>query len=205
MRKSVSAIFLVLACALCLGCQSTPYVGKLTPCDDEPDWVSRGPGEFAEGEGKVIVAVGVASHEPNLALKRNRALRDARAELAKQLDVYATGMSRSLGRSHAGYFDKDRAGSTEFFQAASRSVVEACCKGIKDAAWWNCAVTDQMFVLVRVPEEQFLNRCRESVAEQARAREGELFKGKTEEALGKLAEELDTFLLRPARGYLAGK
>jgi len=204
MRGSISLPVAVVILALCFGCKSTPdlYSGNLTPCGDEPEWISRGSGEFAEGDEKALYAVGVASGEPSLSLKRKKALLDARLELSRQLRVYVASLTRNLQQSHKDYFDESTASSIEFFQEASKALTEAELKGSKAVAWWACPITGELFVLVKMPDQDLLDLYKQRVQKMAREQEAELFKEKTEEALKKLDEELDKLHLRKSRGNL---
>jgi hypothetical protein len=202
MERLSSIAALVLGVSLLTACSYGPEVGKLTPCSDEPEWVSRGGGEFDWQGGKDIVAVGAGAHEPKLDARLQKARADARSKLASQLGAYAAELADSLSQNLKMYFDPKATDAAGFFREAAKPVIEAALEGHNELAWWHCPVTQELFVLVRVPESQFLDAYKQQVHKFALERRERVFRQNTQEALKKFDQELDKLGARKARGYL---
>ncbi len=191
---------IMVAVALCLlsSCAGRPRVGRVTPCPDEPEWIARGSGEFEDHEGKGLFAVGFSAHQKLLAARRKEALADAERKLARQLKLYGERLAGALSRSHVEYFGGDKERATEFFRQASEAAAQAALERARAIAWWHCPISEELFVLLKLPEQSYVDLFAERVRTLALHRRAELFKDRTEEALDRLDEELRKFRAREA-------
>ena len=202
MRAPLTGTLVAAGVLLSAGCQAGVPVGKFTPCADEPAWVSRGSGEFLSADGKAIFAVGVGAHEAKLDIRQEKARADARAKLTAQLEAYVAGLTNQLAHSCQGDFDSGPAAAHRFFQEAARPVAEAELMAAREMGWWQCPVTQELWVLMKVSEGQFLGAYRQQVHKLAQERGARLFQQRTQEVRRKCDAELEQSRLRRPRGYL---
>ena len=165
MRREAACVVLALVAAVLAGCANLEDV-TLTPCEDEPGWVSRGSGEFGKVEERQIYGVGSAfSSEKGDAA--TLAKKDARAELAKQLTAWVRAANSRMSRELSEHFENGEKAAASFFRQATGGVVSAAAERGEVRSRWMCEVTDEAYCLMAMTEARVAAYYRKHVAEMA--------------------------------------
>jgi len=206
MKQSTLALCTALAACFLVGCppRYQVYEGPLTPSTDEPVWVARGSGEFGVGNAMVLCGVGLATGEPSVEARREKALSGARAALAGQFDLYISDLTLSLGEALTLVGRPKSMSWTEFLSGVAGAIRDERLAGASEVALWHCEITDEQFALVELGLKGFMDAFRAEAQRQAEENKEDLFGDRTRQALTFLSAELHGVAWRQARGPLDG-
>lgn len=203
MRRLSPLAFLVIA-AMLAGCQGTSYRPARVPMhSDEPEWISRGAGEFHTDYGKKLMAVGRAWENPDFDVRRRVALRKARNELEIQLDAYVDTLVDRLADRFDRNFGADPKESRRFFKQIGHQVVDARVHALGASHEWESLIRHEVYVLVELPTALVLDDFRKAVLAGMAAGGRKLFSGGTRRAMQKLEQELNKAVVRSPLGDLS--
>ena len=164
----------------------------LAACGGAPKWVTMQGAAFDDNGATALYGVGMAKIGPNLAATRAKAEARARAELAKQIETYASSFIKDFMEEHKDYMADDAsASSTEFFSSVAKNIAEATLVGSMvvdtyrgDDGYW--------YSLVKLPlDSKFLDAFKARVAAQLREKQNVILKEKTNDMLRELDKELE--------------
>ncbi len=165
MRREAACVMLAVAAMVLAGCANLEDVA-LTPCGDEPGWVSRGSGKFGQVEERQIIGVGSAfdSEEADAA---ELAKKNAREELAGQLKSWVEAANSRMSLELAKHFKEGEKAASSFFRRATREVPSAAAESGEVRSRWTCEVTDEAYCLMAITEARAAAYYRKHVAEMA--------------------------------------
>jgi hypothetical protein len=179
----------------------------LTPCGDEPVWVTRGSGEFLAGlraaEGKILAGVAGSRQGDTREAKQADALAEARRRLRSQIAAYSEPLSRHLGARFAKYVPDEPEKSLQMFLDVAESLKDLPAEDLEPADTWHCPVTAEVFARVQITERQLHNVYMERAQEIATERKDELFMDKTDQMLEELHDALIGWGARSAGADMA--
>ena len=152
MRKVGSVIGIMIMAVMVAGCYTPLDKVGLTPCDDEPRWVTQGSGEY----GNNLRGVGVvfAADTDN---KEAGALKEAKKHLRPQLQAWTSQTNRNMARAMGSAFKRGQGGADLFFENATEGFVEAALEASKLQARWNCDITGEEFCSVGISEQKLIS------------------------------------------------
>jgi hypothetical protein len=203
MRRRALRACLVIAAVLA-GCQGTSYrPARVSMHNEEPEWISRGAGEFHTEHGKRLMAVGRAWENPDFDVRRRVALRKARSELEIQLDAYVDSLVHRLAKRFDKNFGANRKESRRFFKEIGHQVVDARVHAVEASREWESLIRHEVYVLVELPTALVLDDFRKAVLAGMAAGGRELFRGGTRRAMQKLEQELNKAVVRSPLGDLS--
>lgn len=158
-------------------------------CASTPGWV-KGIVDMDDAGVTALYGVGMARKGPNLAATRTKAEARGRAELAKQIETYASSFIKDFIEEHRDYMaDPESQSSTEFFSSVAKNIAEATLSGsmlidtYQDDEHW--------YSLIKMTlDNKFVDQFKKRVAASVRTKQGVVLEEKTNQMLEDLDKEL---------------
>jgi hypothetical protein len=138
--------FLVLT-ALVAGCS-----GKHKMVSGAPDWVNRGSGAFKDSGSRVFYGVGAVSGIESRSLAMQSADQRARADIARQLDTFVTGLYRDYQTSTAAASGKDPV-EEQHVDDTLKNLTRISVHGARVIDHWRDPRSDTLYALARLDLE----------------------------------------------------
>ncbi len=146
-RWSIAALLIVMLAALAAGCS-----GKHKMVAGAPDWVNRGSGAFKDSGARVFYGVGAVSGIESRSLAMQSADQRARADIARQLDTFVTGLYRDYQTSTLAVAGKSPV-EEQHVDDTLKNLTRISVHGARVIDHWRDPRTDTLYALARLDLE----------------------------------------------------
>lgn len=114
-----------------------------------PDWVNRGSGAFKDSGARVFYGVGAVSGVESPSLAMQSADQRARADIARQLDTFVTGLYRDYQTATAGVAGRDSL-EEQHIDDTLKNLTRISVHGARIIDHWRDPRTDTLYALARL-------------------------------------------------------